>query len=102
MGCLTTSQVNEIKAEIATLDTQITALEAAYLSAIGNAEIEEYRFNSGEGNQTAIRRSPREIRIEIEALKSSRARLQRQLSGTSNVNMNLRRRRGGFGHARSY
>ncbi len=100
MGCLTTTQVSVIKAEIAVINTQIAAFETAYLASAGNSEIEEYRFNSGEGNQTAIRRSPSEIRVEIEALKSRRLRLQRQLDGTSNVNLNLRRRRGVFGHAR--
>lgn len=100
MGCLTTTQVNVIKAKIAVIDTQIAAFESSYLDSAGNSEIEEYRFNSGEGNQTAIRRSPSELRKEIEALETRRGRLQRLLDGTSNVNLNLRRRRGGHGYAR--
>lgn len=95
MGCLTSTQVAAIQAEIITLDTQIAAFETAYLVAAGNSEIKEYRFNSGEGNQMAERRSPKQIREEIEALKATRSRLQRKLNGTDNVNMNLRRRRNG-------
>jgi hypothetical protein len=97
MGCLTSSQVAAIKAEIAKIDLQITAAETAYLSALGNSEIDEYRFDSGDGSQRAKRRSPKQIREEIEALQATRSRLQRKLDGTSNVNMNLRRRRGGYG-----
>ncbi len=101
MGCLSSTQVAAIQAEIITLNTQITAVEAAYLASLGNAEIEEYRFNSGEGNQMARRRSPKQLREEIDALKAQRSRLQRKLNGTDNVNMNLRRRRHGHGHVRS-
>lgn len=101
MGCLTSTQVAAIQAEITTLNTQIAAFEAAYLAAAGNSEIEEYRFNSGEGNQMAKRRSPKQLREEINALKATKSRLQRKLNGTDNVNMNLRRR-SGRGHARSY
>ena len=97
MGCLSPSQVAAIKAEITILDEQIAAAQTAYLSSLGNAEIETYRFDSGDGSQRADRRSPKQIREEIEALQSSRARLQRELNGTSNVNMNLRRRGGNYG-----
>ena len=100
MGCLTASQVAAIKAEIVKLDAFIEAAETAYLSALGNSEISTYRFDSGDGSQRADRRSPKAIREEIEALQSSRDRLARKLLGTSNVNMSLRRRRGG--HVRNY
>lgn len=93
MGCLTSSQVAAIKAEIAKLDEYIAAAETAYTASLTNSEIEDYRFDSGDGSQKAKRRSPKEIREEIEALQASRNRLQRKLDGTSNVNMNTRRRR---------
>ncbi len=99
MSCLSSAQITAIKAEIAEIDTLLVAINTAYLSSLGNAEVEEYRFNSGDGNQSAIRRSPKELRVEMENLKSRKSRLERELSGTSNVNMNLRRRRGGRGHA---
>lgn len=100
MSCLTSAQITAIKAEIAELEILLTAINAAYLSSLGNAEIAEYRFNSGDGNQMAIRRSPKQLRVEWENLKSSKAALERQLAGTSNVNMNLRRRRGGYANYR--
>jgi hypothetical protein len=96
MGCLSPTRVTEIKAEIVKLDELIAVAEAAYLSALTNSEIVEYRFDSGEGSQRTERRSPKQIREEIEALQSTKGRLERKLNGTSNVNMNLRRRRGRY------
>lgn len=101
MGCLTSIQVTAIKAEIADLDELITAIKAAYLASLGNAEVEEYRFDSGDGSQRAKRRKPSELKDEWESLLASKARLQRKLDGTSNVNMTLRRRRNGY-NGRSY
>lgn len=77
----------EIEAEIARNEVIIATLEASYLAAASNVEIEEYRMDSGDGAQKAIRRRPAEIREEIEAWKATNCRLQRQLDGTSNVIM---------------
>jgi len=93
MGCFSTSKRARIVARINTTTTQIEELETVYLEAIKNAEVEEYKFNSGEGSQQTKRRSPKQIREEIEALESSLDRLYAQLSGAGLVNMNLRRRR---------
>ena len=97
MGCLTSSRVAAIKAEIVELDELIAVAKIAYKAALSNSEIETYRFDSGDGSQRADRRSPKQIREEIESLQATRNRLQRKLDGTSNVNMSLRRRRGGYG-----
>jgi len=96
MSCLTSSQRTAIIAEIADLDIYITAVKVAYLSSLTNAEIQEYRFDSGDGSQKTIRRKPSELKQEWDDLRSERARLARKLNGTSNVNMNLRRNRGGY------
>ena len=100
MSCLTSSQRTAITAEIADIDEMITAIKAAYLSSLGNSEVEEYRFGSGagEGLQQAKRRSPKQLKEQWDDLKSERARLQRALNGTSNTNMNLRRRDGYAGY----
>lgn len=97
MSCLTSIQIAEIKAEIVILDTQIAAAETAYLVSLTNSEVEEYRFDPGAGSQRVSRRSPEEIGRELDKLKAQRNRLRRKLNGTSNVNMNLRRKshRGG-------
>jgi hypothetical protein len=92
MGCLSSSEITAIKGKIADLDALIEAAEAAYLKSLTNSEIEEYRFDSGDGSQKTVRRSPKEIREEIEALLSRRGRLVRQLNGTSNINLTLRRK----------
>ena len=101
MACLSAAKVAAIQTEIADLDALIALARTAYASSLTNSEIETYRFDSGDGSQRADRRSPATIRKEIEALQSQRGRLYRILNGTSNVNMNLRRRRG-FYHGRSY
>ena len=97
MSCLTSSQRAAITAEIADIDEMIAVIKAAYLSSLGNAEIETYRFDSGDGSQRADRRSPKQLKEQWDDLKSERARLQRALNGTSNVNMNLRRRENNSG-----
>ena len=87
-----------IQAEIDKLDTQIAAFETAYLAAAANSEIEEYQFDSGDGRQRVERRSPKEIRVEIDSLQAKKSRLVRKLSGSGSVNMSLRRRGGRYGH----
>ena len=88
---LSAATIAEIEAEIAQCDAYLVALDVAYLSAVGNAEIEEYRFDSGDGSQKAIRRKPSEIREEMSAIQAKRDRLVRKLSGSGSVNMRLRR-----------
>lgn len=100
MGCLSSTRVAEIKAEIVIIDAQIDAANTALLDSITNSKIQEYRFDSGDGSQRTMYRSPKEINSLINELQSSRNRLQRKINGTSNVNMNLRRKRGGYGRQR--
>jgi len=100
MSCLTPSQQTAIIAEIADLDIYIAAVKAAYLSSLTNGEIQEYRFDSGDGSQKTIRRKPSELKQEWDDLKSERARLLRRLNGTLNVNMNLRRNNTGSNNGR--
>ncbi len=97
MGCLSPTQVAAIKAEIVIIDAQIDAANTALLESIQSSKTQEYRFDSGDGSQRVMNRSPKEINSLINELQSSRNRLQRKLNGTSNVNMNLRRSRGYYG-----
>lgn len=96
MSCLTASQRTALKAEIADLDLFIAAVKTAYMSSLTNAEIEEYRFDSGDGSQRTIRRKPAELKKEWDDLSSTRTRLARKLLGTSNINMNTRRQKGSY------
>jgi hypothetical protein len=97
MGCLSSSQVAAIKAEIVKLTALIDACYASLLTGIENAEVEEYRFDSGEGSQRTKRRSPQEISDLCDDLSAKRDRLARKLAGTSNVTLNWRRRGYGYG-----
>jgi hypothetical protein len=62
MSCLSTSQKTAIQAEIDDIDEMIAVIKAAYLSSLGNSEIETYRFDSGDGSQRADRRSPAQLK----------------------------------------
>lgn len=94
MSTLSASDRTRIITKIAQKERQLVAANAAYESALGNAEAQSYKFDSGEGQQSVTRRRPSEIRKEIDALESQIGRLYRQLNGTGLVNMNLRRRGG--------
>ena len=95
MTCLTSTQKAVIEAEIVKLNTLIDAAETALLASITNSEVEEYRFDSGDGSQKAIRRDPNQIEKLIQNLTSRRDRLIREIAGTLNVVMKFRRNRGG-------
>lgn len=92
MSYLDPGQRRAIYAQITTKQAQLVAANTAYLSALGNSEIQGYSFSSGEGDQKANRRKPEEIRNEIAYLESDLCRLYRQINGKGIVNMNLRRR----------
>lgn len=96
MSCLTSSQKTDIQAQITELNEQIALATAAYKAALPNSEIVRYRLDTGDASQSAERRKPKEIREEIDALKSERARLVARLNGTGIVDLRLRRRPGGF------
>lgn len=92
MGCLTATQRATIEAQIVKIDALIAAGEDALLEAIGNSEVEEYRFDSGDGSQRTRRRNPNQINQLIDDLTARRNRLQRKLDGTMNVTLAFRRR----------
>lgn len=81
----------EIQAQLAQKRSQLAAANAAYEAALGNSEVQTYRFSSGEGDQSTTRRKPAEIRVEIKSLEQEIKRLERRLSGGGLCTMNLRR-----------
>ena len=95
MTCLSSAQRTAITAKIEKLNTLIDAAEVALLASITNSEIEEFRFDSGDGSQQSIRRDPNQIEKLIQNLTSRRDRLIRELAGTLNVVMKFRRNRSG-------
>ncbi len=99
MGCLTSTRRAEITAIIAKFDAQILLLEASFDSQLENAGIEETRFDSGDGSQKVIFRSPEESLKMLNFLTSRRNRYQGMLDGTGIVSIGLRRKRGGHGRS---
>ena len=95
MTCLTSAEEAVIEAKIEKLNALIDAAEIALLASVTNSEIEEYRLDTGDGSQKAIRRDPNAIEKLIQSLTSRRDRLIRELAGTLNVVMKFRRNRGG-------
>ena len=84
-----------IDEQIAECEAKLVALNAAYDAATPGFGIEEYRFDSGDASQKAIRRKPKEIREEIQYWQSRCDRLNRQKNGFGSLNSKLQRR--GYG-----
>ena len=94
MVCLSSARRAEIIAEIADIDEMIAVIKPVYKEALSSGEIQEYRFDSGDGSQKTIRRSLNELKKQWDDLRSERNRLNSQLNGGSNVSMAFRRSRG--------
>ena len=93
MGCfLSTEKKNQLNTDLIKVNSQLALLNAAYDDSITNSEVEEYSFNSSEGNQRTLRRKPKEIMEQITLLESKRDRIIKQLTGSGLVNIGLRRR----------
>jgi hypothetical protein len=92
MSCITSTERARIVTAITTKETQLAAVNAAYLESLTNAEIQTFTFDSGEGKQSTTRRKPGELADAINRLESEINRLRRRLTGGGIVNMNLRRR----------
>lgn len=82
----------QLQAQYDTLQQQLAAANTAYTASLGNAEVQSYSLDTGEGKQSATRRKPAEIRIEITAIQREMAQLRQRLLGRGIVSMNLRRR----------
>lgn len=76
----------------ARLDDAYDALEIAVSGQSGKTK--SYKFDSGEGMQSATLRSFEEIRSLIEFLESRLDHIDRRLRGALNVNLNVRRKAG--------
>jgi hypothetical protein len=81
------------------LETQIATLETT-LDGLLETEVEEYRFDDGEGSQRVKRRSFEEVQKQLNSLEAQLDRVCRQLSGLGLTNIRLRRKRyDGYHHS---
>ena len=80
------------EADLAKILAQLETANEAYEKALANMDVEEYRFNSGEGNQMAKQADINKLGREIERLEAARDRLIRKLEGRGIVNLNMRRK----------
>jgi hypothetical protein len=99
MTCISQSRRAEIIAAIEKKQAQLAIVQATYERALAQ-ENESYTFDSGEGRQQAKFRGLDKIADQIDRLESQIAALQRKLSGTGVVNVNLRRKT--YGTIRQY
>jgi hypothetical protein len=90
MASLTSAQRAAIQARIDTATAQLAIANATYTRLLAQ-DAEEYRFDSGEGSQRAIKRKLTEVKGQIDALQSDIDRLNAQLSNIGLMTINLRR-----------
>jgi Spy/CpxP family protein refolding chaperone len=88
MACLTTAEKQQLRDDIADLNEQIAAINAALKDSAG---IESYKLDTGEGSQSTKYRSMKDMLDAKERLVAERNRLQNILRGTGLANMRLRR-----------
>ena len=81
-----------LTATLAVKEQQLTLVQAAYTKALESGDTESYKFDSREGKQETVLRSPSVLSKEIRILEAEINRLYNRLDGTGLVNMNLRRR----------
>ena len=90
MSCLSATVKAEKEAQVATLTARLTKLEAA-LSAAIDAGLESYRFDSGEGSQSAKYMKTSDMMEVINFTQSRISRLNAELRGTGVVSASMRR-----------
>jgi len=91
MSALTAAKRTEIEAELIALETELTALSAAYTSVLASG-MKSYRFDSGEGSQAATYMSIKDIKEAIDLTRSQIASKKRVLTGGNMRRMTLNRK----------
>ena len=93
MSCLSSTVRADKQAQLAKLETRLTAAEDAYLATLeaGGTGLESYRFDSAEGSQSAKLLDPSKLQDQISFLQSRINRINSELRGTGVHTNNLRR-----------
>lgn len=89
MGCLSSTRIAEIQAEIDTLKLNLTAINTAITN--GSLHIESYTLDTGEARQTIKYKSLNELMSARDLIQSQINRLNGILRGTGLMNYNVRR-----------
>jgi len=93
MGTYQRNRRARLLAKKTAIEAALDALDVAYLAAVENAEVESYKFDSGEGSQQTKRRNLSEIRKESDALEADLSHVINELAGVGILNVQLRRKR---------
>ena len=80
MSALTAAKRTEIEAELTALETELTALQAAYTSVLASG-MKSYKFDSGEGSNSATYMSVKDLKENIDLTRSQIASKKRVLTG---------------------
>lgn len=91
MSALTAAKRTEIEAELTALETELTALESAYTNVLASG-MKRYKFDSGEGSQSAEYMSIKDIKEALDLTRSQIATKKRILTGGNMRRFSLNRK----------
>ena len=100
MTYLSSEKRAELEAKKARLETLLNEAYDTYESMLGSKN-KSYRFDSGEGSQSATKHTLKEMTDTIEHLEAHLDHICRRLRGGLVVNLNVRRK-DGFNGGRRY
>ena len=91
MSALTAAKRTEIEAELTALETELAEYVAARTSILASG-MKSYKFDSGEGSQSATYMNIKDIKEAIDLIRSQIASKKRVLTGGHMRRMTLNRK----------
>lgn len=91
MSIYSQARYARIKAQIVTKEAQLIKANETYESLLSN-EVDDFKFDSGEGSQRSHRRNLNELKKQIDSLESQIENLYRRIQTSGLVNIVLRRK----------
>lgn len=91
MRCYNSTIRQQDETFLAMLKTQLSTAQATYLELL-SSNVDMYRFDAGEGQQTVKDKSIEQMAHQIDILQRQINYYERKLNGCGVVNMALRRR----------
>lgn len=96
MSGLTAAKRTEIEEDLAELESELVLLKAAYANVLA-AGMKSYKFDSGEGSQSATYLDRKEIKKDMDLTRSQIASTKRVLTGGHFRRFTLNRKPGAGG-----